>query len=268
MIIARIIGGLGNQCFQYAMGRHLSEIHRTEFKIDVSGFEQYKPHAYSLDHFNITAGYASGEDVAKLKPIKEKHFHFDQEVLGLPDGIYVQGYWQSEKYFAPIAKIIRDELSVTSPLLGHDKEMAAQITAYDAVSIHIRRADYLPNTYAEQLFEPCGLDYYQRSVERITRVVEKPHFFVFTDDKVWARQNFQLPYPITFVDHNGPDKNYEDMRLMSLCKHHIIANSTFSWWGAWLNKNPAKMVFAPKQWFTDKARSSAKDVIPDSWIKL
>jgi hypothetical protein len=205
--------------------------------------------------------------VAKLKYVKEKHLHFDREILNLTDGIYLHGYWPSEKYFTSIADSIRSELTVKSPLTGRDKEIAEQITSCDSVSVHIRRADYLPNTYTEQLLETCSLEYYLCSVERIARNVNKPHFFVFTDDKEWACENFQLPYPITFVDHNGPDKNYEDMRLMSLCKHNIIANSTFSWWGAWLNKNPYKMVFAPNKWFTEKARSSSKDLIPDSWIR-
>ena len=267
MIIAKIIGGLGNQCFQYAAGRHLAEIHRTEFKMDISEFENYIPHAFSLNHFNIIEHYASAEEMAELKYVKEKHFHFDPEILHLPDGIYLHGYWQCEKYFAGISEIIRHELSVKSPLSGRDAEMAEQIASCESVSAHIRRADYVTKTYTE-LFDPCGLDYYSASIEQLCRVVKKPHFFVFTDDKAWVRANFKLPYPITFVDHNGHDKNYEDMRLMSRCKHNIIANSTFSWWGAWLNKNPRKMVFAPKKWFTEIARSSSKDLIPDSWIKV
>jgi hypothetical protein len=263
MIIARIIGGLGNQCFQYAAGRHLAEIHRTEFKIDISEYENYKLHEFSLNHFNIAGIYASSEEIADLKYVKQRHFHFDPEILRLPNGIYLHGYWQSEKYFASISEIIRHELSVKSPLSGRDTEIAEQIASCESVSVHIRRADYV----YEELFDPCGLEYYSASIDQLSRVVKRPHFFVFADDKSWVRENFKLPYPITFVDHNGPDKNYEDMRLMSLCKHNIIANSTFSWWGAWLNNNPRKRVFAPNKWFTEKARSSSKDLIPDSWIK-
>lgn len=267
MIIARLIGGLGNQCFQYAVGRHLSEIHHTELKIDISEFETYKLHPYSLSHFNIIENFATSEDVAKLKHVREKHFHFDPEILNLSDGVYLHGYWQSEKYFSSTEDIVRRELAVNSPLLGKDKEVAEQIILCDSVSVHIRRGDYLPNTYTEQILETCSLDYYLHSIERIANNVKKPHFFIFSDDIKWTSENFKLPYPITFVDHNGPDKNYEDMRLMSLCKHNIIANSTFSWWGAWLNKNPDKLVYAPKKWFSEKARSSAKDVIPNLWIK-
>jgi hypothetical protein len=263
MIVAKIIGGLGNQCFQYAAGRHLAEIHRTEFKIDISEYEEYKLHAFSLNHFNIMEKYASPEEVAALKYVKQRQFHFDPEILHLPNGIYLHGYWQSEKYFAGISEIIRRELSVKSFLSGRDAELAEQISSCESVSAHIRRADYV----YEELFDPCGLEYYSASIEELSRAVENPRFFVFADDKAWVRENFKLPYPMTFIDHNGPDKNYEDMRLMSLCKHNIIANSTFSWWGAWLNRNPHKMVFAPSKWFTEKARSSSRDVIPDSWIK-
>lgn len=267
MIIVRLIGGLGNQCFQYAVGRHLSEIHHAELKIDISEFETYKLHAYSLNHYNIIENFASSEDMVELKYVREKYLHFDPEILHLPDGIYLQGYWPTEKYFTGIADIIHRELTVKLQQSGRDKEIADQITSCNSVSIHIRRADYLPNTYAEQLLEPCSMEYYSCSLEHIVGCVEKPHFFVFSDDKAWARGNFKLPYPITFVDHNGPDKNYEDMRLMSLCKHNIIANSSFSWWGAWLNDNPDKIVFAPNRWFTEKAWNSSRDMIPDSWNK-
>jgi hypothetical protein len=268
MIVIRLIGGLGNQCFQYAVGRHLSEIHHSELKIDISEFETYKLHAYSLNNFNIIENFATAEDVAELKHVRENHFHFDSEILHLPNGIYLHGYWASEKYFANIADIIRRELTVKSPLSGRDKEIAEQITSCESVSVHIRRLDYLPNTYTEQILEACSLDYYLYSIESIARNAKKSHFFVFSDDIEWSRGNFKLPHQITFVGHNGPDKNYEDMRLMSLCKHNIIANSTFSWWGAWLNKYPDKMVFAPKKWFTEKARNSPRDLIPDLWIKV
>jgi len=267
MIIVRLIGGLGNQLFQYAAARQLSEIHQTELKIDISQFEEYKLHKYSLQHFNIIEDFISKEEICGIKEIKARYFHFDLEFKKISDNIILKGYWQSEKYFVDIVEIIRQELTVKSPLSGNDKKIAEQIMYCDSVSVHIRRTDYLPSTYKEQLFEACSLDYYKYSVDRIASAVKRPHFFVFTDDKVWVRENFQLPYPITFVDHNGPDKNYEDMRLMSLCKHNIIANSSFSWWGAWLNKNSKKMIFAPKKWFTEIARSSSKDVIPDSWIK-
>ncbi len=268
MIVIRLIGGLGNQLFQYAAARQLSEIHQTELKIDISEFEEYKLHKYSLRHFNIIEEFISKEEICGIEEVKARYFHFDPEFKKIPNNIILKGYWQSEKYFVAISEAIRSELSVKTPLSGRDAETAKQIVSCESVSAHIRRLDYVPNTYTEQLLETCSLDYYSDAAERISRNVKLPHFFIFTDDKVWVRKNFQIPYPITFIDHNGPDKNFKDMRLMSLCKHNIIANSTFSWWGAWLNNNPDKLVFAPNKWFTEKARSSSKDLLPDSWIKL
>ena len=263
MIIVRLIGGLGNQCFQYAVGRQLAELRHTELKIDISEFEVYKLHAYSLNNLNIVENFATPEEIFGARRVKEKHFHFDPEALSLPDGSCLHGYWQSEKYFAAISDIIRGDLTVKQPLAGKNKELADEAACCVSVSLHIRRVDYL----TESIFEPCSLDYYFSAVKHIAGATGNPHFFVFTDDKAWVRENFKLPYPVTFVEHNGPDKNYEDMRLMSLCKHNIIANSTFSWWGAWLNRNPDKIVFAPKKWFTDKARSSPKDIVPEAWLR-
>jgi len=268
MIIVRLIGGLGNQCFQYAIGRQLAESHHTELKIDISEFQTYKLHAYSLNFFNIKENFASSKEVAALKLVRESQLYFDSEILHLPNGIYLHGYWASEKYFKNISGIIHKELTVKSALSGKDEDIAKQISSCDSVSVHIRRLDYLPNTYLEQILEVCSLDYYINSVEQIASIIKNPHFFVFTDDKTWVHENFILPYPITFVDHNGPDKNYEDMRLMSLCKHNIIANSTFSWWSAWLNQNPDKIVFAPRKWYTEKFRNNSMDLIPNKWIKV
>jgi hypothetical protein len=263
MIIVRLIGGLGNQCFQYAIGRHLAELRQTELKLDISEFENYKLHAYSLGNLNILEKFASPDEVAATRCSKEKHFHFDSDVFSLPDETYLHGYWQSEKYFAEISEIIRKEITVKLPLSGKNKEISEEITSCASVSLHIRRADYVTET----IFQPCSLDYYLSAVKHIAGIEEKPHFFVFTDDKAWVREHFKLNYSLTFVEHNGPDKNYEDLRLMSSCKHNIIANSTFSWWAAWLNINPCKIVFAPSRWFTDKVYSDPKDLIPASWLR-
>ena len=291
MIIVRLIGGLGNQLFQYAVARHLAEIHGTVLKIDISGFETYKLHKYSLWPFNIQEHFASTEEVAKLTPkmgvagrilrrvlhrplklakthIKEKNsFYFDPEILNLPDGIYLDGYWQSEKYFANIEDNIRREVTVKTPQMHKNKELAELIASCEAVSIHIRRGDYVSNSNTNKKHGTCKLDYYFRCLEYITNAINHLHFFVFSDEPQWACDNLKLTYPTTIVDYNGVDKNYEDIRLMSQCKYNIIANSTFSWWAAWLNKNPDKIVIAPKKWFNDSSINTSA-LIPDSWIQL
>jgi hypothetical protein len=269
MIIVRLIGGLGNQFFQYAMGRRLAEKHKTTLKIDISPFEEYKLHKYSLWAFNIQEDIASKEEIKALTYKKEKHFHFDSDVLDSSDDVYLEGYWQTEQYFKDIPEIIRQEFSVKTPLAGRDKELAKQTKSCDAVSLHIRRGDYVPLTYGDQIFDACDLGYYFESIRLLLSQVQDPHFFIFSDDPEWARDNLKLSHPTTLVDHNDASRNYEDLRLMGFCQHHIIANSSFSWWGAWLNPNPHKRVFAPKKWFNDNVRNlDPKDIIPSLWVRL
>ena len=291
MIIVKLKGGLGNQFFQYAVARHIAELRRAVLKIDISFFKTYELHTYSIWPFNIQENFASPEEVAaltvqrqgiaervirrvlrkppKLAPtyIREKElFQFDPDILNLPDGVYLDGSWQSEKYFADIEVIIHQEFTVKTPQAGKDKELAEQMASCESVSLHIRRGSYLLPPY-NFIHGTCSLDYYFRCVECLTQTVKRPHFFIFSDEPEWARDNLKLSYPTTLVDHNGADKDYEDLRLMSQCKHHIIANSTFSWWGAWLNQNPEKIVLAPRCWFKCDDYDPS-DLIPDKWIKL
>ena len=292
MIVVRLIGGLGNQFFQYAVARHLAEIHRTVLKLDISGFETYKLHKYSLWPFNIQENFASLEEVASLtvrkqgivervvtrvlrRPpksapthIREKEkFCFDPDILNLSDDVYLDGSWQSGKYFADIEAVIRQEFTVKTPPAGKNKALTEQIASCESVSLHIRRGDFVSDSHTNQVHGTCDLDYYFRCVEYLTQTVQNPQFFIFSDEPEWARDNLKLSYPSTPVNHNEADKNYEDLRLMSQCKYHIIANSSFSWWGAWLGQYPAKRVFAPRYWVKSNAYS-VRDLIPDEWTKV
>ena len=270
MIIVRLKGGLGNQFFQYALGRTLAEMCKAELKMDITLFETYKLHAYSMMPFNIQKNFASSDEVRALtdrklgiteslirrvlrapaKPapayIAEKYFHFDPDILDLKDGVYLDGYWQSEKYFVDLAGIIRQEFTVITQQTGKDKELAERMASCESVSLHIRRGSYTFPPY-NSVHGTCSLDYYFGCVENLTRIIKHPHFFIFSDEPEWAHDNLKISYPTTVVDYNGADKDYEDLRLISQCKHHIIANSTFSWWGAWLCENTHKMVLAPKK---------------------
>ncbi len=291
-IITRIKGGLGNQMFQYAAGRRLAHLRHVDLKLDLSWFESCGLRTYSLGNFNIRENIACAEEIAALKAanpgiagrvarqvfrrppkrakthIREKlSFHFDPDILSLPDGVYLDGYWQSEKYFGDIAEIIRREFTVRTQQTGKNKELAEIIAATESVSLHIRRGDYASKASVSKILGVCSLDYYTRCVEHVTKTVKNPHFFVFSDEPESARDNLKQPYPTTFVDHNAPDKGYEDLRLMSQCRHHIIANSTFSWWGAWLNPRKDKMVFAPKSWHAGK-KFDTTDLIPDEWTRI
>ncbi|MCP4397499.1 MAG: alpha-1,2-fucosyltransferase [bacterium] len=293
MIIVKLIGGLGNQLFQYAVARHLAEIHDTELKLDISGFETYTLHKYSLWALNVHEKFATPNEIKSLKilgyPIikriirralhksavsapsyimESREFCFAPDILHLPDNVYLDGNWQSWKYFINIGDLIREEFTVKTTQQGKDKELADYISSCHSVSVHIRRKDYVSDPQAYQLLGTCSLNYYDKSVRQLTESVANPHFFVFSDDPEWACDNLKLEHPTTFVSHNGPDKNYEDFRLMSQCHHHIVANSTFSWWSAWLGQCPNKLVFVPSQWFRSDYDTTFNDLFPEGWIKI
>jgi len=292
MVVVKLMGGLGNQMFQYAAGRRLSHFNGTSLKFDLSWFQENNPECsarnFSLKALNISGEIATAKEVKKYKNkdlfvwpnfiynifklsrrmyVSEKEFSFDPQVLELSGNIYLDGYWQSEKYFKDIDSIIRDDFSVKDGLNVKDKESADAITKTNSVSIHIRRGDYLSNAATNQYHGACTLDYYRRAVEKISSQIPQPHFFVFSDDHKWTKENLKVDFPLAFIEHNGPDKAYNDLRLMTLCKHNIIANSSLSWWGAWLNKNPEKVIISPLKWF-NVASINTEDLIPESWLKI
>ncbi|MBU4289010.1 MAG: alpha-1,2-fucosyltransferase [Proteobacteria bacterium] len=288
MIIVRLIGGLGNQLFQYALARRLSLLHDVPLKLDISQFETYKLRRYSLNVFNIIEDYATEGDIVRIKEkgfasfrrltekllpyykrsyIHERSFHFDPNILKSSKDVYLEGYWQSERYFKYIEDIICREFTVKIKPDAINERTTEHINTVNAVSLHIRRVDYISNAAIYQFHGTCTLAYYQQAVEIISQKVSSPHFFVFSDDILWAKENLMLTYPTIFISHNNATKDFEDLRLMIQCKHHIIANSSFSWWGAWLNNNPDKIVIAPKKWFNDESIDT-KDLLPEEWIRI
>ena len=293
MIIVKLTGGLGNQMFQYAAGRRLAEKHSTLLKLDVTGFEEYKLRRYSLHCFQCWEYIATKNEIDniiyqqgfvndlkhkmfsifKLQLSKnsnwiiEKQFNFDNQILNSPNNILLDGYWQTEKYFSDITGILQREFFVKYQQDTQSQKVANQIKSTESISLHVRRTDYVQNTLTNQIHGTCDQDYYDRAVSYIGERVINPHFFIFSDEPEWARSNLKLRFPMTVVDCNDASRNYEDLRLMSMCKHNVIANSSFSWWAAWLNPNSNKIVLAPQKWFNDNTRNT-KDLIPDQWIKL
>lgn len=291
MIIVRIIGGLGNQMFQYATGRQLAATHNTILKLDISDFKDYNLHDYGLSVFNMRELFATPKEIKLFKKtessalkkklekllrcpsklgithIRENQYHFDPKILTMPDSVYLDGYWQSERYFSNIADIIRAEFTVKLPQTGRNMELARQIISCESVSLHVRRGDYVTDEKTNTIHGTCDLAYYERCIEHLAQKVHHPCFFIFSDDPDWTEQNLKITHPATFVVHNGPKKNYEDLRLMSQCRHHIIANSSFSWWGAWLGQYPDKLVLSPQKWFNEKSFNT-KDLIPSTWQQL
>ena len=297
VVIARLIGGLGNQMFQYATGRALALRREATLKLDVTGFAGAGAHTkrrFELDCFSIHGSAASDADLAqfgraaKLEsspldrvlrrlrierakgawPIyREPHFQFDPAVPELQAPIYLDGYWQSERYFSDIAGVLREEFSAMAPLDPENKALAAGIDAVNAVSLHVRRGDYISDPATNRFHGICSPDYYQRAVDYIAARAGVPHLFVFSDDQQWTRGNLHFAVPMTFVGANPPDCGYRDMQLMARCRHHIIANSSFSWWGAWLNSSREKIVVAPRQWF-GACDNDTRDLIPPNWVRL
>lgn len=292
MIIIKLQGGLGNQMFQYALGRALSLSKKTGLAFDVRTLEHSIIRPYALGAFVLDQNFADKKDVERLARFKrrsgtdissrlynffiarwdkyanEKQFHFDSDIWSVSNDAYIDGYWNTEKYFKDIRPTILADFKVKAPSAGKNKEAAEDIRGSEAVSVHIRRGDYANDPKTNAVHGTLDGTYYSKAFELIGEKVENPQLFVFSDDIGWVRKNISLPFPATYVDWNG-DAPFEDIRLMSLCKHHIIANSTFSWWGAWLAENPGKIVVAPARWFNNQKKSTdTKDVLPDSWIKL
>lgn len=292
MIIIKLLGGLGNQMFQYALGRALAVQHQDELFLDCSFFSEkgsHTPREFELDIFDIKASIASDEHLKAFipeqptllgrimhrlrgtKPVsKSYHEHghqFHPEVFDLRGDMHLIGYWQTEHYFKQVENIIREDFTFKHPATGLNAELLQKINACNAVSLHIRRGDYVTNTSANSFHGLCGLDYYNAAVQWLMQHEQNMELFVFSDDIAWAKENLKYELPMTFIDHNTGKNSWEDMRLMSHCKHNIIANSSFSWWAAWLNPNKEKRVIAPKQWFADTTINT-KDVIPTSWKKL
>ena len=294
LVIARLIGGLGNQMFQYAAGRALALRCGADFKLDLSGFETYRRRRYELDTLPICAAVATKAELAEFDvdqerrsglldrirrklgfPLgsrarlvyREPHFHFDPAMMALRAPVYLDGHWQSERYFLDCSDSVRRELTPTAPLDPDNAAVAAQIDAADAVSLHVRRGDYVSDPKTNYYHGTCSQQYYHSALEYIVARTQRLHLFVFSDDPEWTRHNLRFPVATTFVAANSADRGHLDMVLMSRCRHHILANSSFSWWGAWLNPSREKIVVAPRRWFNAGA-SDSRDLVPQDWVRL
>jgi len=284
MIIVNIFGGIGNQLFQYAAGRQLAEKHRTDLKLDIDNYKTDNRRQYSLHYFNIKENFCTAGDKAIIngkttwqklsnkaglssrKIYTERGPGFNKNIIGAGDNVYLDGYWQSERYFKPIEKIIRAECRVKELPSAINKDFADKIGSVNAVSIHVRRGDFVTNKETNAYHGVCSIDYYQQAIGQMIAMIKDPYFFVFSDDIEWTKVNILTGiHTVEYIDHNtGVD--FEDLRLMYLCKHHIIANSSFSWWGAWLNDSTDKKVIAPVKWF--QSQSVTSDIVPENWIKI
>lgn len=290
MIISRISSGLGNQLFQYALGRNLALKQHTPLYVDLSYFQhEYDDDTirkFKLSQFSIPYRLLQGSPVEylskatrllpnrTLRPFflfqKEKHYHFDPAVLTQHAScVILDGFWQSERYFLESAETIRKELQLSRvPSPEFDAYERQILAAPNAISLHVRRGDYVNHPVFSQTFGFVGLEYYQRALEHLASVHKDAQFFVFSDEKDWVKANVSLPGNPVYVETTGHTADVADLVLMSRCRHHVIANSSFSWWGAWLNPNPDKLVIYPKNWFRHQPTWDIKDLHPAAWLPL
>jgi hypothetical protein len=284
MILARITGGLGNQLFQYAAGRSLAIHHKTELLLDVTSFDKDNLRKFDLSAFNIKTKYASVEQIRKFSnysywrkisyrvlPIQFRHvytqpfFHFDKRFFSASYDVYLKGYWQSEKYFLPHKKIISNDFTLRPEIIEKIKPLSLELKQSDSVSVHIRRADYI-NAAFKEYHGILDTNYYHKAIQLLKEKFPDASFYFFSDDINWAKENFRFENAV-YVSGEISQTHFEDLYLMSQCQHNIIANSSFSWWGAWLNDNPDKIVIAPKNWF-NKGPKDTYDLYPEGWLVI
>lgn len=278
MKVVNIMGGLGNQMFQYAFSRVINAD-----ALDISWFEESKnnpavtPRNYELDLFKCNPNILTPKQSKQLKNnkllkifgiktglkiIEEKPENiYNPQMLEYKSGLFV-GYFQCAQYYDNIRKDLLADFILKNEPNEKNSEILNLISSTNSVSLHVRRGDYVK---LQDFFGLCDLDYYKSAINFIADKVENPHFFLFSDDVDWVKENLKIDFPYTIVDFNHGKDSVWDMMLMKNCKHNIIANSSFSWWGAWLNENPDKIVIAPKQWFADGTKT---DIVPDNWQRI
>ena len=288
MFVFQFMGGLGNQLFQYAAARALSLKRGIPFKIDFDDPYKFVKRELNLAAFNLDVSLASKKEISKCKPKyryekrlwmlfgkdpanklwrEKKDYTYDPEFFSMPDGAYVSGFWQTEKYFLDIEDTLRKDLSFREQPTGKNAEWMEKIKGCHAVSVHIRRGDVITVAKTNKLYGTITNDYYRDAIQKMIEFNKDSVFFFFSDDMEWVKENIKTSYPSYYIDGNDDAHNYEDLRLMSSCNNHIIANSSFSWWGAWLNPDKNKKVIGPVNWMSTRDISET-DHIPASWILL
>jgi Glycosyl transferase family 11 len=291
MIISRIGGGLGNQLFQYAAGRALALHLGVEHKIDISPFFSNKKQVihfdYALCHFKVPQNIAHNKELITGNPfskigrlkralglgfkgniVREYDDLTAETLFSQPDNTYLIGVFAEHVFFNKYEAQIRDDFKVITPTNFQNATILEEIQSQNAVSLHIRRGDYVDSEKARATWGSLGLDYYKRGVEHIA--AQQKHditCYVFSNDPNWAKENIHLPFKTHIMAHNDALKHYEDFRLLSACKHHVIANSTFSWWGAFLCENADKIIVAPQTYYSKPSKMDERFYLPH-WHRL
>jgi hypothetical protein len=285
MIVIKLQGGLGNQMFQYAAGLSITHKLKTDLKMDLSWFDNIKQaestRFYELDNFGLKQDFISPNQYyfvddpikkrllsigkGRLTYYKEPHFQYDNNFKKIKNDTYSEGYFQTEEYFKNIRPEVLKSFSIKNKPSVKSKEIINLAHKNESVSLHVRRGDYVTNQNASKFHCLIGEEYYKKAISIMNKKIKNPKYFIFSDEIDWVKKNLNLPKESIFVTHNK--SGIEDMRIMIECKYNIIANSSFSWWGAWLGKNKDKKVIAPKMWFLDN-KIDTSDIIPRRWQKI
>lgn len=276
--------------FQYAAAKAVAARSGAELLLDLSWFTTSGDRQYALGHFCAVARtineppqttavsrflgkalhWVTGRthECWNGRPVfRERHFYFDPAVLDIRAPVWLDGYFQSEKYFLEYRELIVHEFTVAAPPSNFAQSILEKMATHDAICLHVRRGDYVANTTTKAFHGTCSLAYYHQGLRIVCEGLPKPHCYVFSDDPEWVRANFLPEFPMSVIDIHGTHEAHEDLRLMAACKHFVIANSSLSWWGAWLGSYPDKRIVAPKNWFQSSA-NDPKDLIPSHWIKI
>lgn len=271
--IIKFKGGLGNQMFQYAYGKAIEHYTGETVLFDNFWFEICKSfknctaREYEMDKFAAKINYSTREQSeicsANIKYDKSRK-NYNKNLMYLNENVMYEGYFQGEELIKEIRQDLIEDFRLKEELDEANKQILEQIKSTNSVSLHVRRGDYLKYEEAHGL---CSLEYYKKAIEYIIKKFPDVHFFMFSDDIDWVVENLKISYPYTIVDINKDKSAVFDLELMKNCKHNILANSSFSWWGAWLNENSDKIVIAPKKWFADK-KIADKHIIPKNFLKF
>tara|TARA_B100000989_G_scaffold298903_1_gene290892 strand:+ start:5752 stop:6612 length:861 start_codon:yes stop_codon:yes gene_type:complete len=284
MIIIRFIGGLGNQMFQYLLYDQLKSIN-INVKADINDFKSYKLHnGFELEKvFEINLDKASNKEIKNLKDSslqflsrfrrkllgkKKSHVYQNQmslELIKKQRNLYLDGYWQSKKYINSSLSNPNKKFKFRLNPSKVNKDLINEINEFNSISIHVRRGDYLK---LSDTFSKCTIGYYQTAISHMETNLKNCVFYIFSNDILWCKEKLIFnKSKFRFISHNSGINSYEDMRLMKMCKHNIIANSSFSWWAAVLNDNSKKVVISPKRWYVEKNMSD-EIFIPNEWLKF
>lgn len=299
MVTVFLRGGLGNQMFQYAAGSALATKNGSDLVLDTVFLSDRFPRknfsyrTFDLDIFALEPKVTALSKLAEKIPVpglwlaldlawmktanalgihkitkEKKEFFFDRSVAEEKGNVVLWGRWQNEKYFGGNRDNVRKTFAFRYPLTGEAEKIGADIRSSNSVSLHVRRGDFVAFKNVAAIMGDTDVSYYDRAVKHMAAHVPDMKVFIFSDDIDWCKDNLKFPLPTVYVPASteGPKASFH-LELMSLCKHNIVANSTFSWWGAWLNANPQKTVIAPKKWYAD-GRDENNEIMPEGWIKM